>query len=46
MITTHIFQNGDSQTLRIPQELRTDAEEYYINKVGDIIVAYPVDDPA
>ena len=45
MTKTRIFQSGNSQALRIPQELRTESKEYYINKIGDIIVAYPVDDP-
>jgi antitoxin VapB len=45
MTTTRIFQNGNSQALRIPHELRTDKKEYYINKIGDIYIAYPAEDP-
>lgn len=45
MTTTRIFQNGNSQALRIPQEMRTDIHEYCINKIGDIYVAYPASDP-
>ncbi len=45
MTTTHVFQNGDSQALWIPQELRTESKEYYINKIGNTYVAYPADDP-
>ena len=45
MTTTRIFQNGNSQALRIPQEMRTDKKEYYINKIGDIYIAYPAEDP-
>jgi antitoxin VapB len=45
MTTTRIFQNGNSQALRIPQELRTDKKEYYISKIGEIYIAYPADDP-
>ena len=45
MLTTRVFQNGNSQALRIPQELRTDTKEYCINKIGDIFIAYPADDP-
>ena len=45
MTTTRVFQNGNSQALRIPQELRTDEKEYYISKIGDVFVAYPIDDP-
>ena len=45
MLTTRVFKNGNSQALRIPQELRTDTKEYCINKVGEIFIAYPADDP-
>ena len=31
MATTKIFQNGNSQAIRIPQELRTDKKDYCIN---------------
>jgi len=45
MTTTRIFQNGNSQALRIPQEMRTEKKEYCINKIGDIYIAFPSDDP-
>ena len=45
MITTRVFQNGNSQALRIPQELRTDTKEYYINRVGETYIVFPVNDP-
>ena len=45
MLATRVFQNGNSQAIRIPQELRTEKKEYYIQKVGDTYIAYPVDDP-
>lgn len=45
MLKTRIFQNGNSQALRIPQDMRTDKKEYCINKIGDIYIAYPADDP-
>ena len=45
MTKTRIFQNGNSQALRIPQDMRTDKKEYCINKIGDIFIAYPTDDP-
>ena len=45
MISTRMFQNGNSQALRIPQEIRSDKKDYYISKVGDVYIAYPVDDP-
>ncbi len=45
MLATRIFQNGNSQALRIPQELRTETKEYCISKVGDIFIACPAGDP-
>ena len=45
MLTTRVFQNGNSQALRIPQEMRTNKKDYFIRKVGDMFIAYPVDDP-
>ena len=42
MTTTRVFQNGNSQAIRIPQEMKTDKKEYCINKIGDIYIA---DDP-
>ena len=43
--TTRVFQNGNSQALRIPQSLRTDKQEFFIRKIGDVFIAYPADDP-
>ena len=45
MTTTWVFQNGNNQALRIPQEMKTDKKDYCINKIGDIFVAFPADDP-
>ena len=45
MVTTRVFQNGNSQALRIPQEMRTDIKEYYLSKVGNVFIAYPTDAP-
>lgn len=45
MTTTRIFQNGNSQALRIPREMRVEKKEYCLNKIGDILIAFPSDDP-
>lgn len=45
MTITKIFKNGNSQALRIPQEMRTDKKEYCIAKIGEIYIAFPPDDP-
>ena len=45
MLTAKVFQSGNSQAIRIPQEMRTEKKEYCINKIGDIYIAFPSDDP-
>lgn len=45
MTPTKVFQNGNSQAIRIPQEMRTTDKEFYIAKVGNAYIAYPIDDP-
>ena len=45
MLTTRMFQSGNSQAIRIPKEVRTDKEEFYIRRVGEGYVIYPVDGP-
>ena len=45
MTPTRVFQNGNSQALRIPQEMRTNEKDYYITKIGGAFIAFPADDP-
>ena len=45
MTMTRMFQNGNSQALRIPQELRTTEKEFYITRIGNAYIAFPADDP-
>ena len=45
MLATRVFQSGNSQALRIPQEIRTDKKEFNIQKIGDIYIAFPEGDP-
>ena len=45
MATTKVFQNGNSQAIRIPSEMRTDRKEFIIRKIGDGFIIYPVNDP-
>lgn len=45
MTVTRVFQNGNSQAIRIPQEMRTTERELFITKVGNVYIAYPADDP-
>ena len=45
MLTTKAFKSGNSQAIRIPKEYRIDADELYINKIGNTIVIFPKNDP-
>ena len=45
MYTTKIFQDDKGQALCISSELETDKEDYCIDKIGSVYIAYPVDDP-
>ncbi len=45
MTSTRVFQNGNSQALRIPQSMRTEKKEFFITKIGNVYIAYPTDDP-
>lgn len=36
-----VFQNGRSQAIRIPKELRVNSDEVFIEKVGDTLVIKP-----
>lgn len=45
MTTTKVFQNGNSQALRIPAEMRATQKDYLIQKIGEVYIAYPASDP-
>lgn len=45
MKTAKLFQNGQSQALRLPKEFRFEGEEVYIKKVGKITILLPVKNP-
>ena len=40
MTTTKVFNNGNSQAVRIPKEYRFTQEEVCIKKVGSVIMIY------
>ena len=42
MQTAKVFTSGRSQAVRIPKEFRFDAEEVFINRVGDAVILTPV----
>ena len=43
MNTAKLFQNGRSQAVRLPKEYRFDGDEVGINKIGNMVVLYPLD---
>ena len=45
MFTAKVFKSGNSQAIRIPKPLSTDKEEFTINKIGEVYILTPSDDP-
>ena len=41
MMTAKLFENGRSQSVRLPKEYRFNGDEVAINKVGDIVILMP-----
>ena len=45
MNTAKVFANGRSQAVRLPKDFRFNAKEVYINKVDDVIMLIPKNNP-
>ena len=45
METAKIFANGGSQAVRLPKTCRFEEDEVYINKIGNMVVLMPKNDP-
>jgi antitoxin VapB len=45
MQTAKIFTNGRSQAVRLPKEYRFSGDDVFINKIGNIVILIPKDDP-
>ena len=45
MKTVKVFKSGNSQAVRIPKEYQINADELFINKIGNSIILFPQDDP-
>jgi antitoxin VapB len=41
MQTARIFNNGNSQAVRLPKEFRFDDDEVIIKKIGDMVILLP-----
>lgn len=44
MLTTKVFNNGNSQAIRIPKEYRFEQDEVIINKVGSAVIIFQRND--
>jgi antitoxin VapB len=45
MQTAKIFLNGRSQAVRLPKDFRLPGNDVFINKIGNIVILIPKDDP-
>ena len=45
METAKLFQNGKSQSVRLPKEFRFKSDRVYIKRVGDAVVLLPYQTP-
>lgn len=45
METAKLFQNGQSQAVRLPREFRFQGDEVYIKKIGNTVVLVPFENP-
>ena len=43
METAKLFQNGQSQAVRLPKECRFSDDEVYIKKIGHSVILFPKD---
>ncbi len=45
MKTAKLFQNGESQAVRLPKEFRFSGSKVFIKKMGNATLLIPADDP-
>ena len=45
MINAKVFKSGNSQAIRLPKEYRLDVDSVQINKIGNLLVLIPKNDP-
>lgn len=45
MRTAKLFQNGQSQAVRLPKEFRFNGEQVYVQRMGSAVVLLPFDAP-
>lgn len=45
MLMAKVFRSGNSQAVRLPKEYRLDTDEVSINRIGNVLIMIPKDDP-
>jgi antitoxin VapB len=45
MNTARLFQNGQSQAVRLPKAFRFEGDQVYIKRVGNAVVLIPIESP-
>jgi len=45
MLSSKVFNSGNSQAIRLPKEYQVDEKELFIQKVGSAIILYPKKNP-
>ncbi len=45
METAKVFLNGGSQAVRLPKTCRFETEEVLVNRIGNVVMLMPKDDP-
>ena len=44
METAKVFTNGGSQAVRLPKTCRFSNDEVYVNRIGNIVILFPMED--
>jgi antitoxin VapB len=45
MKTAKLFQNGQSQAVRLPKEFRFSGDKVFVHKLGQAVVIFPCQNP-
>ncbi|MBN1961596.1 MAG: AbrB/MazE/SpoVT family DNA-binding domain-containing protein [Deltaproteobacteria bacterium] len=45
MIEAKIFRSGNSQAIRLPKEYRLKTDSVQLNRIGNVLIIVPKDDP-
>jgi antitoxin VapB len=45
MLSSKVFNSGNSQAIRLPKEYQVNEKEMFIQKVGNTIILYPKKNP-